>query len=466
MTRKVLLISPGPTIGANPPLGLLYVAAALEQGEVDVRVHDLGFDPERTELRRLLEEWKPEIAGITCTTPLYPHAKSVAHLVKTLLPQSWVVMGGIHPSVVGRSILEDSAADMVAVGEGEELMPALVRAYPDRQAACRTPGVIVRLGESIETGPPPERIHNLDDLPQPARHLVDIQKYFAASGHDRIKWSLPRPSLPLIASRGCPYRCAFCASELVHGKKIRFRSVDNIRSELEKLVADYGIRGVYFYDDTLSFNTEWLEELCRMLKELRLKWICGTRLDRVSRPILEMMRDSGCVLISYGIESGDQEMLTRVLKKGLTIDLIKRNMRLTREVGIGTVANYMLGFPGETEESMKKTIALSRKLDSDIAEFSIYMALPGTELAAMAQQKGQAVENDLSRFDYMRPTYTDTSLPAELVRRYHRKAVVGFYLRPRYVFRRLARIRTWEDVKANLSGLQSFASVWRRASTH
>jgi radical SAM superfamily enzyme YgiQ (UPF0313 family) len=466
MTKKVLLINPAPEIAANPPLGLLYVAAALERAGVQTKVHDVAFDPDRFELHRLVEEWKPEVVGITSTTPLYPHAKDIAEYVKTALPKTWVVMGGIHPSVVQRQVLEDSATDVVALGEGEELMPALVRAYPNIKAAIRLPGVIAKFDGEMKAGPPPKRIDNLDELPIPARHLIDIRRYFSGAGHDRIKWSLPQPSLPIIASRGCPYRCTFCASELVHGKKIRFRSVENIRFELEKLITIYGIRGVYFYDDTLTFDLEWLEQLCHLLKELGLTWICGTRLDRVNRQVLEMMRDAGCVLISYGIESGDREMLSKVLKKGLTIETIKKNMRLTREVGIATVANYMLGFPGETKESMKRTIALSRKLDSDIAEFSIYMALPGTALAAQAQQKGQAVQNDLSKFDYMRPTYTDASLPPALVRKYHRKAVVGFYLRPRYIFRRLAQIRCWDDIKANLSGLQSFASLWRRTSNH
>jgi radical SAM superfamily enzyme YgiQ (UPF0313 family) len=171
------------------------------------------------------------------------------------------------------------------------------------------------------------------------------------------------------------------------------------------------------------------------------------------------------VLISYGIESGDPEMLNTVLKKGLTLDCIRKNMKLTKDVGIATVANYMLGFPGETEESMKKTIALSRELDSDIAEFSIYMPLPGTELAAVAERPGGTVERDLERFDYARPTYSDGSLPPDLVTRYHRMAIRGFYLRPRYIIRRLSRIRGWEDVKANLMGIGSFLSVWRRSSS-
>ncbi len=465
MAAKVLLINPSPALAANPPLGVLYVAAALERAGVETKVHDAGFDPNGTELRRLLEQWKPEIVGITCTTPLFPHAKHVSETVKSILPESWVVLGGIHPSVAPRQSLTDSAADMVAIGEGEILMPALVRTYPERGKAAGVAGMTVRIDGEIVEGPPPIRLQDLDDLPLPARHLVDIPKYFKNSGHDRIKWSLPQPSLPVIASRGCPYRCAFCGSELVHGKKIRFRSVENIRRELEMLIISYGIRGVYFYDDTLTFDMAWLNDLCHMLKDLRLSWICGTRLDRVTRPTLEMMKDSGCTLISYGIESGDQEMLRKVLKKGLTLDIIKKNMRLTQEVGITTLANYMLGFPGETEASMKKTIALSRRLNSDIAEFSIYMALPGTELAAKAQQVGEAAEKDLSRFDYMRPTYKDNSLPPELVRKYHRKAVLGFYLRPRYVLRRISRIRGWEDVKANLAGLQSFLSVWRRSSS-
>jgi radical SAM superfamily enzyme YgiQ (UPF0313 family) len=465
MNHKVLLINPAPEIPANPPLGLLYVAAALEGVDVETRVHDLGFDGERSQLTTILKEWKPDIVGITCTTPIYPHARSVAQLAKDVLPGVWVVMGGVHPSVTPESVLEDSAADAVAVGEGEELMQALVKAYPDPEAASNIPGIWSKFGGTIVQGPPPIIIKNLDSLPSPARHLVDVRKYFEASGTDRIKWSLPQPSLPMIASRGCPYRCTFCASELVHGKKIRVRSIENIRSELETLVSDHGIRGTYFYDDTLTFDVPWLEELCAMLKEMGLKWICGTRLDRVDRPILTMMKDAGCVLISYGIESGDPDMLSGVLKKGLTLDQIREGMRLTKEVGIATVANYMLGFPGETEESMKKTIALSQELDSDIAEFSVYMPLPGTELAAKAGEMGNLVEEDMSRFDYARPVYSDASLTPDLVRKYHKMAIRGFYLRPRYILRRLGRIQGWDDVKANLMGLKSFISLSKRSST-
>lgn len=463
MKRRVLLINPDPRVPANPPLGMLCVAAALEQAGVETRAHDMGFDSDGSGLDALLEEWKPELVGITCTTPLYPHARTLAARVKAARPDTWVVAGGVHPSVVPEHVLRDSEADVATVGEGEILMPELVEAYPDKQAAAKIAGVFAKIDGEILKGPLPVPIPDLDVLPAPARHLVDVRRYFQASGHDRIKWSLPQPSLPVIASRGCPYRCAFCASELVHGKKIRFRSVENIRTELEGLVSEYGIKGVYFYDDTLSFDVDWLERLCAMLKQMRLKWICGTRLDRVNREILEMMKEAGCVLISYGIESGDPDMLKKVLKKGLTLECIRENMALTRDVGIATVANYMLGFPGDTEESMRKTIALSQELDSDIAEFSIYMPLPGTELAATAEEDGEFVQEDLERFDYSRPTYSDASLSPELVKKYHKMAVRGFYLRPGYIISRLSRIRGWDDIKANLQGIGSFISVWRRS---
>jgi radical SAM superfamily enzyme YgiQ (UPF0313 family) len=464
MKPKVLLVNPDPQIPANPPLGLLYVAAALEEAGIETRVHDAGFDPSRSQLDEIIERWRPEVVGVSCTTPLYPHARAIAGRVKERLPTSWVVLGGIHPSVSPERTLNDSQADIAATGEGELLMVNLLKAYPKLEVAATAPGVFVRTHDGIVHGPPPSFIQDLDALPFPARHLVDVASYFKASGHDRIKWSLPQPSLPVIASRGCPYRCAFCASELVHGRKMRLRSIPNIRKELEALIAQYGIRGVYFYDDTLTFDVAWLEGLCAMLKELRLKWICGTRLDRVNRPVLEMMKDSGCLVISYGIESGDERILKEVLKKGLTLRQIKENIRLTHDVGISTIANYMLGVPGETEESMKKTIRLSRELDSDVAEFSIYMPLPGTELAQAAGRAGTFVQEDLARFDYARPTYSDNSLPPELVKKYHRIAVCGFYLRPRYILKRLARIRTWQDVKANLMGLRSFLSIWKRAA--
>lgn len=464
MKTKVLLINPDPQIPANPPLGLLYVAAALEKAGIETRVLDLGFDRQQVDLVDTLNRWKPEVVGITCTTPLYPHARSVAERVKSILPDSWVIFGGVHPSVVPEYTLKNSRADIIVVGEGEQAMPQLARLFPDARAASKTPGALVEISGEVLRGPPQSPIQNLDELPLPARHLVDVKRYFKASGHDRIKWSLPQPSLPVIASRGCPYRCAFCGSGLVHGRAVRLRSVPNIRRELENLVSIYGIRGVYFYDDTFTFNEGWLAEIGETLAGMRLKWICGTRLDRVNREILQLMRDTGCVLISYGIESGDAEMLNKVLHKGLTLSRIRENMRLTREIGIATVANYMLGFPGETEESMRKTISLALEVDSDIAEFSIYMPLPGTALAARAEHSGEIIEEDLSRFDYARPTYSDDSLPPELVKKYHAMALRKFYLRPRYIARRISRIRGWQDVKANLLGLKSFFSVWERSS--
>ncbi|GAB4330537.1 MAG: radical SAM protein [Candidatus Abyssubacteria bacterium] len=464
MKPKVLLINPDPQVPANPPLGLLYVAASLEDAGFETRVHDMGFDRTQSKFEQLIAQWRPEVIGISCTTPLYPHARRLAARVKGFLPSSWVVLGGIHPSVAPERSLSDSEADIAATGEGERLMVEVVRVYPEIEAAAAMPGVYAKTSKGIVHGPPPEFIQNLDKLPLPARHLVDVPAYFKASGHDRIKWSLPQPSLPVIASRGCPYRCAFCASELVHGRAMRLRSIANIQGEIESLMSRYGIKGVYFYDDTLTFDVAWLEGLCAMLSGLGLKWICGTRLDRVNRPILEMMKASGCVVISYGIESGDEYMLQKVLKKGLTLRQIKDNMKLTHEVGISTIANYMLGVPGESKESMKKTIRLSRELDSDVAEFSIYMPLPGTELALAAERSGTFVQADLSKFDYMRPTYSDTALPPDLVKKYHSIAVRGFYLRPRYLVKRLLRIRTWQDVKANLMGLRSLLSIWRRVA--
>ncbi len=243
---------------------------------------------------------------------------------------------------------------------------------------------------------------------------------------------------------------------------MRYRSPENVSNEIQQLIGDYGIKGVYFYDDTLTLNRDWLFRLCGLLSELRVKWICGTRIDQVDEEKLTRMKKCGCVLISYGIESGDEKILNSVLRKDIDLSQVKHTFSLTKKAGIQTIANFMLGVPGDTEGTMQKTIDFSKEIGADAAEFSIYNPLPGTELAVIAQQAATSFQTDFGKYDYARPVFETSSLSAETIQKYHNKAVKEFYLRPAYLLQKLKGIRTFDDVKRYRSGLNSFLGLLRR----
>lgn len=415
-SKRVLLINPDPYPRVLPPLGISYIAEYLKKDNHTPIILDMGFDAPKND-----REWERQLkeidfVGITATTLIYFDAKKITQKIKSINPAIPVIIGGTHSSILPQFVLDDSGCDATVVGEGEEVIAEIANGKREPNGIIHAP-----------------IINDLDSIPTLTYDYLDINKYFKYSGADRIRWSLPQPSVAMTGTRGCPYACTFCASKTLFGRKVRFRSVKNVMQEIDYLREKYGIKSVYFYDDTLTLKPSWMKELCTELEKRKLSWICGTRVDKVDEQMLRLMKQTGCKFISYGVESGSNRMLKEVIKKGTTIEQVEKILKLTRKIGIGIIANYMFGLPGETEEDMKLTLEAVKRLPADVAEMSIFIPLPGTELATdLDWTKYESGKNP-----YHQESTVHTPEFNQIIKQYHAKAVRSFYFAPKYLVRQL-----------------------------
>jgi len=409
---RILLINPDPVPRVLPPLGISYIAQNLIANKHQVKILDMGFE-------KNIELEDVDFVGITATTLIYFDAKAVVQKIKEKKPTIPVIIGGTHASILPEFVLKDSGCDAVVVGEGEEVFLKIANRELEAKGIISAP-----------------IIEPIDSVPFPTYEYFNIKQYFSYGGADRIRWSLPQPSVAMIGTRGCPYACTFCASKTLFGRKVRFRSVENIMQEIDFLIEKYNIRSIYFYDDTLTLRKTWLDQLCKELKLRKLKWICGTRVDTVNEQMLRLMKDSGCRYISYGIESGSDRVLNQIIRKGTNIEQVEKILKLTRKIGIGIIANYMFGLPGETEEDLKLTLKAVKRIPADAAEFSIFIPLPGTELASnLDWTKYESGKNP-----YHQESTVHTQEFNKIIKKYHTKAIRSFYFAPAYIFRQSLKL--------------------------
>jgi anaerobic magnesium-protoporphyrin IX monomethyl ester cyclase len=371
--------SPWGMAGKLVPLGLAYVAVALEKSGFQVEIYDnylLGqpIETVKAEIRKR----QPEIVGITCSSLTYSRCVEMAKAAKEAYPPCKVVVGGPHASYMPETLLEHSEVDFVVVGEGEAAMiqlAASIQRGDSKPVSAAIPGVACTInGEAHKT--PQQYITDLDALPFPARHLLPMKMY------DRI---LPyidtKPVDTMSILRGCPYQCAYCETRKLWGTSCRAFSPQRVVDEIKDLVNNYGTRGIYFVGDNFTINKNRTIELCQKIKENRfdLKWTCETRADLVNKEVLSEMKSAGCQTIFFGTESGS-ERIQKKLNKNIDLQQVKRAFELTRQVGIKTATSFMLGIPGETVEDMHATLKYAKSLNADVTMFNIYIACPGSKL--------------------------------------------------------------------------------------
>nr|MDO8076975.1 radical SAM protein [Candidatus Freyarchaeota archaeon] len=428
----------------SPPLGLAYLASSLEKEGVKVRIVDaqalnLGFDDIEQEIRR----WKPDVVGATGATPAYLDALRVLEIAKN--HGAATVAGGPHFSFTDVETLElFPFVDFVVRGEGEETMVELVNALQGRGEFPDIPGLTYRDKNVVRRNPDRPLIEDIDGVPFPAFHLLPMNRY--TFGEHRYA--------TVMTSRGCPYKCVFCASSKLFGKRWRGRSPENVVDELEHLAEKYRVRNIEFLDDTFTLNQRRAEKICDEIVDRRLDivWNCSSRVNTISHGLLEKMKRAGCDSIYYGVESGSQEILDR-MKKGITLEQIVRAFRITKRVGMEIIGSFIIGFPGETVDTIKKTINFAKFLKPDYAQFTICTPYPGTELYEIIEKSEnmQLLTRDWSEYDALKPVYTikDDSYPSpsELMK-WVKKAYVKFYVSLGFMFQQLKKRRliVWKKV--------------------
>lgn len=372
------------------PLGLAYVAAVLEQAGHRVKIVD--FNAQRVSAAELDRRLAcADTVGITGMITEYDEVVRLVGMVKQVNPAARVVLGGPLATTFPHELLRASPADFIVTGEGEKTIVHLVAAMEQGGNFDSIGGIVFKAGSEIVTTGPAGPITDLDTIPLPARHLLDMKRYlkdhFASFGI-KVKGLNKVRSTNLISSRGCPYSCTFCFKGM-WGHKWRGRTPENIIGEMEQLYRSYGVNGFFFTDDTFVLNRERVFELCRRLKEkgLPVVWYCNGRINLMTRELLQAMSDAGCRGIAYGLESGNQQVLDSI-KKDITLDQVRRAINWTKEAGINTTGYFMIGLPGETRAIINETLAFARELALDFYGFSLLTPLPGTELYDSALKAG------------------------------------------------------------------------------
>ncbi|MBU2633760.1 MAG: B12-binding domain-containing radical SAM protein [Nanoarchaeota archaeon] len=446
----------GPTC---EPLGLTYLAAAIREKRNDIiKIIDaVAFNYSSFDLKKILTKFKPDVVGVMILTPTYLVAKETIELVRELLPYTKILAGGPHVTIFPKQTMEEvSEVDIVVVGEGEVTIVDLLDSFEKKRHLSEVKGILYRKNKKIISTSLREPIKNIDEIPMPARDLLDMKKYKPAPTYYRRL-----PSYIMLTSRGCPYNCSYCSK--IFGSLYRFNSVERILKEMEVLIYKHGAKEIIFRDDTFTINKKHIVNLCNEIirKGLnkKIKWTCMTRVNLVSRDLLFLMKKAGCWSIHYGIESGSQRLLN-LINKQITLKQSRDAIKWAKEASIETKAFFMLGLPTETIEDSLKTLEFTKELEADWIQVTITVPYPGTNLYEIAKKDGTLksfkwedyqtwagwVNKDL--------VYVPKGRNGEDLKKLQKKAMRDFYLRPKFVFSQLKNLNL-SNFKVYLSGAQA-----------
>ncbi len=433
------------------PLSLGYLATALRKENFSVEILDcpkMGFDYER--FGEYVEQKKPRAIGFqTFTVDLVSVKKSI-EFIKAIDPSIIAIVGGPHPSGVPRETLEYlDKVDFGFCGEAEEGLVQLMRNIRDSNGAAdikdsdsgKIPGLIWRDGGNINRNPN-KYVDDLDSLGFPSWDLIQPQTYPQnVQGYFFKRF----PVAPIIATRGCPYDCTFCAAKLINAKVIRKRSISNVIEEVKLLYHEYGIREIHILDDNFTFYRDYAMEFCVRLIEADIditwRYANSIRLDTIDEELLKMMKRAGCYCLAFGVESGSDRILS-LMKKRFAKEEIIRSVELASSAGFDVNGSFILGYPGETEQEIEETIRFSRSLPLKMANFNCFIPLPGTESYNELMKAGKLKDFKWEDFNYSNVAYVPEGMTAKRLKGLQRKAILLFYLRPKILLNLLWNIRS------------------------
>lgn len=417
--RVLLLSTPHPLEESPlPPLSLSYLAGALAQEGIEAKIVDFlvtHYHPKK--LRRELEDYRPQLVGATCVTLNYPIAKRMLKVCKDFDPNIFTVIGGPHATfALEETLLRSPWIDAVVIGEGERTVVELARAVAEGRDIHHVSGIAFGDGGRVVKTSPRPLIEDLDQLPFPARDSLPMARYLA----------LGTPCT-VITSRGCPYSCIFCSGHRMFGPRVRFRSPGLVVDEIERLRRDFGLPKINIVDDTFTLNHNHTRAVCEEMlrRNLKMKWSVFARVDRINEDLAHLMNRAGCEWVLFGVESADEGIL-ETIKKGATPDDVRRGVKIAAEAGINVFNSFILGLPGESPETARKTLAFGDELYQKYgAKYGFHMLspLPGTEIYERAEDYGiRILSRNWARYNANEPITETTTMSTEMV-----KEAMSFY---------------------------------------
>ena len=452
---RILLVAPRVNLPidtrSSPPLGLAYLAAISERRGHEVRVYDGNV--ERQSLSQMVDQFRPHVVGISANTIQIKAAWRDASAVRALC-EAAVVLGGPHPTILPAESLQQPGVDFVVRGEGEETWAELCAAIEGKrreewpQAVREIAGLSYNSPQGVQHNPNRPLLQDLDSLPFPAYHHFKMDRY---TNLQPTIDATRGPSYPILTSRGCPYNCSYCCQ--IGPRRWRDRSPESVVAEWSWLVQEMGAREIGVLDDSFNIDRKRVLRICDLLIQENLHhvpWIMinGIRANLVDEELLGRMRRAGCIRTAFGVESGNQRILDEVIGKSLTLEQVRRAFRAARAVGMETIGFFIIGLPGETEETIEDTIRFACELDPLVANFSMAMPFPGTRMYQTVTEKGHLLVKDYDDYAFFegRAAFEMPGLPAELVKRKWKEAYRRFYWRPKRILRQLGRWGTYRDL--------------------
>lgn len=434
-----------------PPLGLMYLAAYLRKhSDYEVKMLDCQVEQlTKEQIRLRIMQESPNVVGITAMTFTFIDVLKLAKMVKEINSRIQVVLGGPHINVFPEeSIKNRSEIDFLVLGEGEVTFKELLDHHTTLKDLYQVKGIVFKDGDKIINTGQRELMNNLDDIPFPARTMLPYEKYFSVVSENK-------PVTTMFTSRGCPFNCLFCDRPHL-GKSFRARSAESVVLEME-VCQNLGIKEIFIYDDTFGVNRQRVLDICAKIqeKELRIDWNARTRVDTVDEEIIIAMKKAGCQRIHYGIEAGTERIL-KVLRKGITLDQVKKAFAITKKHGILTVGYFMMGSPTETKEDILETIKLTKELDPAFIHFSITTPFPATDLYRQGLEEGILSHDYWQEFaknpqEDFYPRYWEEKLSKEELFVLLRQAYRSFYFRPKYIGKKIFRTTSIKGFKQNAS---------------
>jgi radical SAM superfamily enzyme YgiQ (UPF0313 family) len=468
LTLKVVLINPKFHLPIDtrttPHLGLAYLAAVSERRGDDVYLYDADVEDEPLDI--FIKRVQPDLVGITANTPQVKQAWRTAEAIKKVWDVP-VVIGGPHPSVLPEESAQKSAIDIVVEGEGEETWIDIsnrLEKYKREVAEFKSANLLSIHSEvlapifgvtyqtqdgKIHRNPERPPIMDLDSLPFPAYKYFKMERYSSLQpATDAVDGSR---SFSIMTSRGCPYRCTFC-SQSIMPIKWRARSPENVVAEYRHLIHDLGAQEIGWLDDSANIRIKRMHDICNLLIKEKLNhvpWIMinGIRANLADEVTLGLMKQAGCKRLAFGVETGDEDILVSIDKR-IDHDTIRQAFKNAKKVGLETMGFFIIGLPGDNEETMEKTIKFAIEVDPLVANFSMMTPYPGTTVYEIATKKGRMLMKDWDDYVFFegKARYELGDMTAELVERKWKEAYRRFYLRPSRVVKTFTRKATWMNL--------------------
>lgn len=450
MNKKVLLIYP-PSEQMNrtarcqqpikelivlpplPPTDLMYCASIARKFKSICKIRD--YSVEKADLLSDLKDFEPDTVLINVASTTFENDMLALDTIKKYNDKILTIATGAHFLTFNKSVLEEyKNLDIIIRGEPEITFGEIVSG----KNLSEIDGITYRKGEKIISNNNRDFLENLDELPFPSRDLIDNNLY--------VRPDSGKKQAIIRVSQGCPFHCFFCLATPVSGERVRYRSVDNIIDEIKECIKKYEIKNFVFWSDLFTANHDFIKEFCQKIisEKLDIVWGSNSRVDTINEEILILMKKAGCNLMSFGIESGSQEILDKIGKK-ITKENAENAVRLCKKHKIKVFAYFVIGLPWENKNNILDTINFAIKLNPDYVNFYTAAALPGSRFYdyILQNEPEKLKDKDFYKSPYYYPCVGTKYLTKEEIKNLHKTAVKKFYLRPQYIIKKITEMRTF-----------------------